>query len=214
MVSSPILRFNHKDISPNLTPNHWEKIVHALELSELKANTAPPTPRAAETVENTPIHVAEARLSETQNTAVLTATTAPRYSEAARPESNSEVSPVRNKAARRTLWSLALASIVVMLLGFGWFVLSPNAPATLGTAQSVGTLPGAAEVEGSAREELSVPPIDSSCPDSHPVKGNINDEGEHIFHVEGQRYYEVTDPEACFASAEAAIAEGFRASLR
>lgn len=54
----------------------------------------------------------------------------------------------------------------------------------------------------------------SSCPYLRPVKGNINREGRRIFHVEGQKYYEQTKPEKCFSSPEAALAEGFRASLR
>jgi len=54
----------------------------------------------------------------------------------------------------------------------------------------------------------------SSCPYLHPVKGNINREGRRIFHVAGQKYYEQTKPEKCFSSPEAALAEGFRASLR
>lgn len=54
----------------------------------------------------------------------------------------------------------------------------------------------------------------ASCPDLHPVKGNINREGQRIFHVAGQKYYEQTKPEKCFSSPEAALAEGFRASLR
>lgn len=62
-----------------------------------------------------------------------------------------------------------------------------------------------------AEAPASVRPVGSSCPDSHPVKGN--GEGERIFHVEGRRYYEATNPEACFADTDAALARVFRASL-
>lgn len=60
-----------------------------------------------------------------------------------------------------------------------------------------------------------VPPTNSSdCPASHPIKGNIAASGERIFHVSGQEFFAATRPEVCFATAEDARADGFRASLR
>ncbi|MDO8147519.1 HNH endonuclease family protein [Isoptericola sp. b515] len=50
--------------------------------------------------------------------------------------------------------------------------------------------------------------VDEDC----VVKGNINSEGEHIYHVPGGRFYDVTVPERCFATPAGAEAAGFRAS--
>lgn len=92
----------------------------------------------------------------------------------------------------------------------------PTSPDALEAAPEA--LPGVAYDAGSRSAQIqggeAVQPSGALCPASHPVKGNINRAGERIFHLEGQAYYEVTDPEVCFASAEAAAADGFRASLR
>ncbi|MBA2598225.1 MAG: hypothetical protein H0V00_16505, partial [Chloroflexia bacterium] len=44
------------------------------------------------------------------------------------------------------------------------------------------------------------------CPPGFPVKGNLP---SRMFHLPGQATYERTNPEICFASAEAASAAGF-----
>jgi len=51
-----------------------------------------------------------------------------------------------------------------------------------------------------------------STTNSCPVKGNINRKGEHIYHVIGGQWYDVTVPERCFQTVAEAIAAGFRAS--
>lgn len=43
------------------------------------------------------------------------------------------------------------------------------------------------------------------------IKGNINSDGEHIYHVPDDPYYEETKAEAYFCTKEAAEAAGFRA---
>ncbi|HEX7066125.1 MAG TPA: thermonuclease family protein [Bacillales bacterium] len=43
------------------------------------------------------------------------------------------------------------------------------------------------------------------------IKGNINSDGEHIYHVPGDPYYEETKAEAYFCTKKAAQAAGFRA---
>lgn len=58
-----------------------------------------------------------------------------------------------------------------------------------------------------------VPPTGGTCPDSHPVKGNISS-GRLIYHLPGQEFYEQTRPEACFASAGEAAQAGYRPSRR
>lgn len=47
-----------------------------------------------------------------------------------------------------------------------------------------------------------------------PVKGNHSSSGEWIYHVPGGAFYDVTDPEECFATPEDAVAAGYRASKR
>lgn len=61
-----------------------------------------------------------------------------------------------------------------------------------------------------------VMPIDEwNCPDTHPIKGNINvQKGTMIFHLPGGAYYTRTKPEKCYATEQDAIADGFRKSKR
>jgi hypothetical protein len=54
-----------------------------------------------------------------------------------------------------------------------------------------------------------VPPADGQCPDGFPIKAN-NSSG--IFHVPGGRSYDRTIPERCYAEADAAVADGYRAA--
>ena len=46
-----------------------------------------------------------------------------------------------------------------------------------------------------------------NCPAKAPIKGN---ESSMIYHMPGQRYYDATTPEQCFATESAARAAGFR----
>ena len=55
------------------------------------------------------------------------------------------------------------------------------------------------------------PTADGSCPDGYPVKAK---DGSTIFHVPGGSLYERTAPDRCYASPEAAEADGLRASKR
>jgi hypothetical protein len=50
-------------------------------------------------------------------------------------------------------------------------------------------------------------PVDGQCPDGYPVKVN---ESSGIFHVPGGRFYARTIPDRCYATSEAAIADGYR----
>lgn len=54
-----------------------------------------------------------------------------------------------------------------------------------------------------------VEPVEGACPASHPVKLN---ESSGIFHLPGGRFYDRTNADRCYASAEAAVADGYRAS--
>jgi hypothetical protein len=49
----------------------------------------------------------------------------------------------------------------------------------------------------------------ADCPSDHPIKGNLP---SRIYHRPDQATYDRTDPEICFASEDAAMLAGFRAS--
>lgn len=55
------------------------------------------------------------------------------------------------------------------------------------------------------------PASDRDCPADAPIKGNLP---SAIYHSPGDENYEMTNPERCFADAEAAEAEGFRPAAR
>ena len=57
----------------------------------------------------------------------------------------------------------------------------------------------------------TAPPTDGQCPATHPVKGNHSRSGDFIYHIPGSQFYDRTEAEVCFASAEEAQAAGFRA---
>lgn len=63
--------------------------------------------------------------------------------------------------------------------------------------------------EPSAPPPTWVPPIGGECPDGYPVKAN---ESSGIYHVPGGRFYARTNPERCYASTDAAEADGYRAA--
>jgi hypothetical protein len=55
------------------------------------------------------------------------------------------------------------------------------------------------------------PTADGGCPDGYPVKAKLSSK---IFHVPDGALYERTAPDRCYASSEAAEADGLRASKR
>ncbi len=72
---------------------------------------------------------------------------------------------------------------------------SPTSPATPATPAS----PTA----------IWVAPVNGTCPDGYPVKANNN---SGIYHVPGGRFYARTVAERCYANADDAIADGYRAA--
>lgn len=54
-----------------------------------------------------------------------------------------------------------------------------------------------------------VAPVEGGCPDGYPIKAN---DSSKIFHVPGGRSYARTVPERCYATAEDAEADGYRAA--
>ena len=54
-------------------------------------------------------------------------------------------------------------------------------------------------------------PIDGECPPTHLIKGNA---GSGIYHIPGGTSYARTVPERCYATEDAAQADGFRKAKR
>ena len=77
-------------------------------------------------------------------------------------------------------------------------------PAAKHAASSVAAT-DAAESEAPSARWLA--PVNGGCPDGYPVKANNN---SGIFHVPGGRFYARTVAERCYASADDAIADGYR----
>ncbi len=79
------------------------------------------------------------------------------------------------------------------------------------TARVAAAVPiaGVASTAAAPEQRAWVEPIDGACPDGYPIKANDN---SGIYHVPGGRFYERTAPERCYATAEGAEADGYRAA--
>lgn len=115
-----------------------------------------------------------------------------------RPSPATSVTPGRRKS--RTLLPAALFVGVALVVGVG---------------QHQGSRPEPSPPAGSAVG--STAPVDDGrkvgfvvCPPTHRVKGNLNQQGERIFHQPSDRFYNRTKPEVCFVSDTAAAAAGYR----
>lgn len=73
-----------------------------------------------------------------------------------------------------------------------------------------------AAVTAKAASQVAKPISKTSCPKSHPIKGNqtTRHTKDWIYHVPGGQYYAATQPEQCFATEAAARKAGYRASKR
>lgn len=71
---------------------------------------------------------------------------------------------------------------------------------------SVEATPDEADADAPSRW---VAPDDGRCPPGYPIKANDN---SGIYHVPGGRFYDRTIPERCYAHAEDAEADGYRAA--
>ncbi|MED4474454.1 MULTISPECIES: thermonuclease family protein [Bacillaceae] len=67
-----------------------------------------------------------------------------------------------------------------------------------------------ASVINSPKEEKEPSSNSSSC----DIKGNIAKDGEKIYHMPDQQFYEVTKPEEMFCTEQEAVDAGFRKSMR
>ena len=81
------------------------------------------------------------------------------------------------------------------------------APAAAAPAAPATERPAARSVAG---DTTWVDPLgDGSCPAGYPIKANDN---SGIYHVPDGRFYDRTGPERCYARAEDAEADGYRAA--
>ena len=67
------------------------------------------------------------------------------------------------------------------------------------------------EHPGTTKLEAWVEPDGDTCPATHPVKAKLT---SGIYHEPGGQMYDRTTPDRCYRDADAAIADGLRASKR
>jgi hypothetical protein len=77
----------------------------------------------------------------------------------------------------------------------------------LSTEPRAEATPAAAPAPVSEPAATWVAPVNGTCPEGYPVKANNN---SGIFHVPGGRFYARTVAERCYASADDAVADGYR----
>jgi len=94
------------------------------------------------------------------------------------------------------------------------FAVALGAAVLLSRMSSAPAAAGRALNQAIGRGEGVAPVSREACPDSHPIKGNVNQNGERIYHVPAGAFYLQTNPEVCFATREGAQAAGFRTSRR
>jgi hypothetical protein len=88
---------------------------------------------------------------------------------------------------------------------------SSEGPESKGTGSDAPGSDGPAAFTSTAPASTArwVEPDDGECPLSHPIKANDN---SGIYHVPGGRFYERTGAERCYANADDAEADGYRAA--
>jgi hypothetical protein len=87
---------------------------------------------------------------------------------------------------------------------------SSDGSGSTSTSSIVNALVDAPEARSDTTSGDWVAPLaDGTCPASHPVKANDN---SGIYHVPGGRFYDRTKAERCYADADAAAADGYRAA--
>ena len=103
-------------------------------------------------------------------------------------------------------WTVAYEKYVGPLPGGAGVVKTTQAPARPTSAAPVPVGPASGGLPNSPGNPLPNP--EGSCPASAPIKGNVG--RARIYHLPGDPYYARTKAEACFSSAQAAQAAGFR----
>ena len=69
----------------------------------------------------------------------------------------------------------------------------------------------AAAPRAEAPVEAWIDPVGDACPTTHPLKAKL---ASGIYHEPGGQMYDRTTPDRCYRDADAAIADGLRASKR
>jgi micrococcal nuclease len=115
------------------------------------------------------------------------------------------------RSAELGIWGLTLAQQCQLAdrgngIGEGTAGCSASASASSSTSASPSTSAKAKPSGGGAVAPIS----EDDCPQSAPIKGNQSG----LYHVPGGTYYDVTNPEECFATASEAEAAGYEASSR
>jgi hypothetical protein len=119
----------------------------------------------------------------------------------------------------RMVRRVAFAALVVGVIAAVVRRRRDHLPAGSGSPPSSGAWPPFVAVDDDASpstvltdtagDRSWVAPVDGACPDGYPIKANGN---SGIFHVPGGRSYDRTIPERCYATAQAAEADGYRAA--
>jgi hypothetical protein len=110
------------------------------------------------------------------------------------------------------------AGIVAGIAYAGWRAWKTRVPESSGVEWDAAPFPfppaprPAAPPAASADTAAFVDPAaDGACPLTHPVKAKL---ASGIYHVPGGGNYERTKPDRCYATAEAAAADGLRPAKR
>lgn len=129
------------------------------------------------------------------------------------------IAPMKKRFLKRLLGAGALAGVAYTLWrayaaqrvepGVEW----QSQPFPYPPQPAVAPAPAAHEVVAAAAASADpwVAPEYGACPVTHPVKAKL---ASGIFHVPGGASYERTRADRCYASAEAAAADGLRPSKR
>jgi serine/threonine protein kinase len=109
----------------------------------------------------------------------------------------------RRRSVRRAVIAVAVLVLAGIAAAIGLIARGDDDP---------GSAAGTTVATAPATPPTDAEPVGQDCPDDFPVKGNINEAGEKIYHLPGWRFYDDTWPERCFVDQAAAEAAGFRAS--
>ena len=120
---------------------------------------------------------------------------------------------------RRWLKRLLGAGVVAGIVYAVWRVLDERSRASelTWTAQPFPSPPKpeirepAVETEEPAPARAWIEPDGDACPTTHPLKAKLS---SGIFHEPGGQMYDRTTPDRCYRDADAAVADGLRASKR
>ena len=153
----------------------------------------------SQTAQATPVPIQAVAAAAPTSVPAPPATLAP----TAAPERGVPVEPTPDLPAQATATP---ARLVVIGAGAEVPAVAPSAAAL--------AEPLVAPATPNARPSGQAAPQGGSCPSGFPIKGNHSASGELIYHPPGGQFYNRTNPEDCFATAGAAVAAGYRASLR